>query len=121
MRLGQRHARRRDHFRLRAAQVGGADLHARRAQREGRRNAASIGNAAGRNHRHLHRIDHLRHQRKGAGLFGDVFGQEHAAMTARLGTLRNNDVGAVLFQPDRLFHDGCRGHHDAAGRLDALE
>ena len=119
--LRQRHARRRGHLGFRAAQIGGADLHARRPQRERRRDAAPVGDAAGRDHRHLHGIHHLRHQRKGAGLLGDIFGQEHAAMAAGFGALRDDDVGAVLLQPDRLPHDGRRRHHDAAGRLDALQ
>ena len=121
LRLGQRGARRRDHLGFRAAQIGAADLHAGRAERKRRRDAAPVGDAAGRDHRHLHRIDHLRHQRKRAGLLGDIVGQEHAAMAAGLRALRDDDVGAVLLQPDRFLHDGRRRHHDGAGRLDALD
>ena len=119
--LRQRDARRRDHLGFRAAQIGGADLNAGRAQRERRRDTAPVGDAAGRNHRHLHGIHHLRHQRESAGLLGDVFSEEHAAMAARLRALRDDHVGAVLFQPDRLLHRCRRRHHDAACRLDALD
>ena len=42
-------------------------------------------------------------------------------MAAGFRALRDDDVGAVLLEPDRFLHDGCRRHHDAAGRLDALE
>jgi hypothetical protein len=65
------------------------------------------GDTAGRDDRHPHRIDHLRHQRKRAGLLGDIVGQEHAAVAARLRALRDDDVGAVLLQPDRFLHDGA--------------
>ena len=64
----ERGAVRREIFASGQQQVGGADLHARRAERERRRDAARIGDAAGRDHRHLHRIDDLRHQRERADL-----------------------------------------------------
>jgi hypothetical protein len=111
--------RHRAHLRFGAAQVRGADLHASRAQRERRCNPAPVGNAAGRDHRHLHRIHHLRHQRKGAGLLGDFVGQEHAAVATGFGALRDDNVGSVLVQPDRLPHRGRRRHHEAPGGLDA--
>ena len=41
---------------LGAEQVGGADLHAGRAERHRRRDAARVGDAARGDHRHLHRV-----------------------------------------------------------------
>ena len=40
------------------------------------------------------RIDHLRHQREGAGLGGEIVGQEHAAMTAGFAALRDDGIGS---------------------------
>ena len=62
----QRGAMRRRYFRLRAEHIGGADLHAGSTQRERRGDASRIGDGAGRDHRHFHRVDHLRQQREGA-------------------------------------------------------
>ena len=87
---------------FRAAQIGTADLHAGGAQRKCGRNPSPVGDAAGRNHRHLHRVDDLRHQRERAGLFGDAVGQEHAAMAASFGALRDDDVGALPLEPERF-------------------
>src|ERR1700682_5055062 len=50
---------------------------------------ASASAAAGRDDRHFYGVDHLRHESKRAGLFGDIVGQEHAAMAARLRALRD--------------------------------
>ena len=119
--LGQRRARRCNYLRFRATQIGTADLHAGGAERKRRRDAAPVGDSAGGDYRHPHRVNHLRHQRKRAGLLGDIVGQEHAAVAARLRALRDDDVGAILLQPDRFLHDGRRRHHDAAGRLDPLD
>jgi hypothetical protein len=92
-------------------QVGGAHLHARRAQRHGRGHAVGIGNAAGRDHRYLQRAHQLRQQREGAELLREVVRQEVAAMPARLEPLRDDGVGAVRFEPQRFFHRGGRGQH----------
>ena len=107
-------------LRLRTAQVGAADLHAGGAERECRRDPARVADGAGRDHRHLHRIDHLRHQREGADLRRQIVGQEHAAMAARLAALRDDRIDAALLQPARLVDGGRRTDHDAAGRLDPL-
>ncbi len=66
-------------------------------------------------------IDHLRHEREGAGLRGDISGQEHAAMAAGFGALRNDNVGAVVFEPARFLHRRRRTDDDAAGIFDALQ
>ena len=87
-----------------APQIGRADLHAGRAQRQGGGDAARVADAAGGDHRHPHRVDDLRDQREGADLRRDVVGQEHAAMPAGLGALRDDRVGAVRFEPARLRH-----------------
>ena len=72
-RLRQRRASRRTHPGFRTAQIGGADLHAGRTQRECRRDAPPVRDAARCDHGDLHRIDHLRHQREGAGLLRRYF------------------------------------------------
>ena len=60
---------------------------------------------------HLDRIDDLRNQREGADLGGDIVGEEHAAVAARLIALRDHGVDAVLLQPDRLGGDGGGADH----------
>ena len=98
---------------------GGADLHAGRAQRQRRHDAAPVADAAGGDHRHLHRIDDLRHQRHRAGLPRDVVVQEHAAMAAGLVALGDHDVAAVPLQPARLLRRGGGADHQHAGILHA--
>ena len=108
-------------MRLGAAEIGGADLHARRAEREGCGDTAGIGNAAGGNHRDLHGVGDLRNEREGAHLRGDIGLEEHAAMTAGFGALGDDGVDAALGEPD-CFLDARGGAQDlAAGRFDALE
>ena len=59
-RLAQRRAVRVLHVRLLAAQERRSHLHGARAEHEGRRHLPPVGDAAGGDHRHAHRIDHLR-------------------------------------------------------------
>ena len=106
---------------FRAAQVGCADLHAGRAQRKCGSDATTVGNAASRDHRHPHRIGHLRDQRECARLRCDVIGQEHAAMATGFGALRDDRIDATLLQPHRFLDDGGRGDDDAAGVPHPLE
>ena len=47
--------------------------------------------------------------------------QEHAPMPAGFGALRDDDIGAVLLQPDRLLHNGGAATSPGARRLDALQ
>ena len=76
-----------------------ADLGAGSAQRQRRGDAPAVADAAGGDHRHFHRVDHLGHQRHGAGLAGHIVGQEHAAMAACFGALCDHRVAAVRLEP----------------------
>ena len=76
--------------RLWAAQVGRADLHHRRAQREGGLDAGPIGDAAGGDHRNADGADDLRQQGEGAALQAQVVVQKVAAMAAGLEGLRQS-------------------------------
>ena len=101
---------------LRAAEIGRADLHAGCAQRQGSRNARAISDASGGNHRLPHGLDDLLHQSESSDLRGDVGLDEHAAMTAGLGTLRDDRIDAALGEPKRLA--ACRRRaDDLASRL----
>ena len=54
------------HGGLARAEERGADLDARRAEREGGRDAAAVGDPAGGDDRRTHGVDHLRDEREGA-------------------------------------------------------
>ncbi len=80
---------------LRATQKGGADLHRARSERQRRGDAASVGDAAGGDHRRADRIDDRGQQGEQADL--PAFGLERieaAAMPAGFRALRDNGVGA---------------------------
>ncbi len=87
-----------------------ADLGARSTQRERRRDAPAITDAAGSDHRHFHRVDHLGYQGHGAGLACHVVSQEHAAMAACFRALRDHRVAAMRLEPACFF--GRRGRAD---------
>ena len=101
---------------LGAQHVGGADLHAGRAERLRRGHAARIGNAAGGDDGHAHRAHDLRQQREGAHLRGQVVAQEVAAVAAGLQALRDDRVDAARLQPQRLIHRGGGGEDLRAPR-----
>ena len=102
-----------------ASQIGRADLHRAGAQREGRRDAAPVGDGAGGDHWHAHRVHHLRQQGIQARLGMDVIGQEHAAMAAGLGSLGDDGVHAARVQPARFRDRGGRGQDHGAAALRA--
>ena len=85
--------------RLRRAQVGGADLDRIGSERKSCRDSASIANSARRDYRQAHGVAHLRQKRNQAWLCINVIGKEHAAMPARLASLRNNAVDSVRLEP----------------------
>ena len=87
---------------LRREQERSADLHAGSAEREGGYDAARVRDAARRDHRHFHGIDHLRDKCKGADLGGKISRQEHAAMAAGLVALRHDGIDAARLQPARF-------------------
>ncbi|MCY1436820.1 hypothetical protein D9M71_529560 [compost metagenome] len=106
---------------FRAEQVGGAQLHRRSAQGQGGNDAAMVANAAGGNHRHVHRIDNLRHQRQRTDLGIEVAAEEHPAMAAGFIAHGNDCVAAVIFQPQGFIHRSGAGQHLGASGLDPLE
>ena len=107
--------------RLRRLQVRGADLRGAGAEREGGRDAPAVGDAARGDDRKPNRVDDLRQKREQARLGGDVFAQEHAAMTAGFRPLRDHRVDAALLEPARLG-DRRRGGIDLCpSGLDPLE
>ena len=97
-------------------QISRADLHAHRAKRHGRRDAFCVGDSTGCNHGHVHRVDDLRQQCKGADLRCDIRRQKHATMAARLDTLRDDDVDAICFQPAGFIDCRCRRQNFCAPR-----
>ena len=107
--------------RLGSAQKGRADLDRVGAERESRRDSASIADPAGRHHRQPHGVAHLRQECDQSRLRIDVVGEEHAAMAARFAPLSDDAVGSIVFEPARLG-DSRGGRKDQrAGRLDARE
>ena len=101
---------------LRATEIGGAELHAGSAEHERRRDRAPVADAAGGDHRHLHRLDDLLNQREGADLRGDIGLEEHAAMAAGLRPLRDDCIDAALGEPQGLAQRRGRAD-DFAARL----
>ena len=71
-------------------QKAGADLHADRAEGKGRKQLPPVRYAAGRNHRHVDRVNHLRHQRHGSQL---------SDMAAALGSLGDDHVRPLRDDP----------------------
>jgi len=81
---------------------GGAELDALRAQQAGRRDPAAVHDPARGEHRHGHRVDHLRHerQRPDQGLLHRR--QKRRSVPARLEPLRHDGIHAGLVQCHRL-------------------
>ena len=69
----------------------------------------------------LHRLDDLLHQREGADLRGDIGLEEHAAMAAGLGALRDDRIDAALGEPQRFAARRRRADDLAAGLLHARD
>jgi len=90
-------------LRLRTAQQRGPDLRGAGAQQQGGGDTARIGNAAGRHHRDLDRIDNSGNERKQPDQLPFRLGRvKAAAMSARFHALRDHDVGAGVFRSARL-------------------
>ena len=85
-----------------AMKIGGAELHRACAEHEGRGNAAPVGDPAGGDHRHRHRIGDLRQQREQAHRFGRIGAEEAAGMAARLEALRDDRIDAALLRASAL-------------------
>ena len=108
------------HVGLLAAQERRSHLHGARAEHEGRRHLPAVGDAAGRDDRHAHRVDDLRQEREQARLHADVDAGKRAAMAAGFGALRDDRVDAARFQRARLRHRGGAGDDEDPGALDGL-
>ncbi|MNJ54465.1 hypothetical protein D3C77_499040 [compost metagenome] len=111
----------RRHLGFRAQQIGSAQLHRRGAQGHGGNNAAMVTDAACRDHRHLHGIDHLGHERHRADLGVQVATEEHPAMTAGLIAHGDDRIATVLLQPAGFVNGGGAGQHLGPGSLDPLQ
>jgi hypothetical protein len=98
--------------RLLAGEKDCAHLNACGSEREGRNNAASIGDSASSYNRDFNRIYRLRHKRERAGqrIFGRS--QEGAAMSACLETRCNHNIDACVFQRDSFISCGRRSDRD---------
>ena len=93
---------------FRAEQIGRSNLDAGGAQGHRRRDALRVRDAAGGDDRERDRLHNLRQQRKRSDLSAQVVRQEHAAVSARFETLRDDRVDTVPFEPPRLVDGGCR-------------
>ena len=92
-------------LRLRTSQQAGADLRCTGAEQERRRNAASIGNAAGRDHWNSDGVDHGRQKREQTDLLPLGFGRvETAAVSPGFHTLGNHDISAGIFRGTGFRH-----------------
>ena len=96
--------------RLLRAQERRAHLHAGRAERQCGRDPAPIGDPAGGDHGHRHRVDDLRNQRDRADerLLGSP--QERHPMPTGLEPGGHDRVHAALLELDRLVDRGRRAH-----------
>ena len=79
-------------------EIGGAELHGRRAEQQGRGDAARVADPAGRDHRQADRVDDLRQQGDQAHLLVRRVAEEAAGMAARLPALGDDRVDAALGQ-----------------------
>ena len=102
-------------------EISGAQLDGAGAEREGRRNSASVGDPARGDHRHPDRIGDLREKREQAYGFRRVGAEEAAGVTARLESLRDHGIDAALGQPLRLGDRGGAAEDDRAGGFDAVK
>src|SRR5215510_1890297 len=89
-------------------QICRPDLNAGCAQRQSRRNAPCIRDAAGGDDRELHFPHNLRHKGECANLSSKIFRYETATMSARLETLCDDGIDAMRLEPSRLFNSRCR-------------
>ena len=77
-------------------------------QGEGGEQAAAVGDAARGDHRHLHRVDDLWHERQRSDRAVVAADQEAAAVAARLGALRHDGVYPARPPDARLLDRGGR-------------
>ena len=106
---------------FRAQQIRRSDLHAGGAELQRCSDRARIGDAARGDDGNLDCVDDLRHQGQRPDLCRQVVGQEHATMSARFESLRDDGVDAARIEPPCLFNRGCRGKNLRAERAYACE
>ena len=82
-----------------------------RSQHEGRRDAASVSDASGGDHRNADRIRHLRNQGHGGGLAGGAADDDGVGAVFQLEV----DEPAQGGQVHRLVVEGCDNGHAGAG------
>lgn len=102
-------------------QIGGSNLRAAGPKRECRRNATGVCDTACGNDGNRHGVDHLRDEREGAGLRGNVIGEEHAAVATRLAALRDDRVAATFGEPLGFARGSRRGNNFATRGFDAFQ
>ena len=107
--------------RLGTEQVRRTDLYRGGAEHEAGRDAATVSDPAGRDHRQVHRVDHPRHEGDRARLRSDVLGEKHSTVPAGFGTLSDHHVAPVCLEPYGFGHGRRRRHHDRTGGADALD
>ena len=89
-----------------------AHPHADTAERQRRRQPAAIEQPAGRHHRHVHGIHHLRPQ---------CHRGHRAGVPAGLGTLCDHHVAAGFRRLDGVAHIAGHAHHHHAGLLELVD
>ena len=90
-------------LRFRRSQKSGSDLHRARAKYQRRCNSARVSDPARSDHRHRHRIRHLRQERHQTDhLPFRVFCTESSPVPSSLHALRDNGIGARLFRSFRF-------------------
>ncbi len=107
--------------RLVGQQEGGAHLHGRRAQGQGRGDAPSVHDPARGDHRQVDGRPDRRDQGHGPYEAGRGVRQEVAAMAAGLGALGADPIGADLGPGPGLGHRGGGAHHEDATGLQRLD
>ncbi len=106
-------------LRLRAAQQRAADLRGAGAEQQGGGDAARIGNAAGRHHGDLDRVDNGGNERKQPDHLPFRESRVEAApMAACLHSLHGHDIGAGVFGGTRLCDGGYVRNPRDAGALE---
>ena len=78
-------------------------------QRKCRDDGPGITDTTRSNHRNLHRIHDLRHERKGSDLSPGIGREKHSAMASGLESLRDYCVTSFRLQPARFFDRRSRG------------
>src|SRR3954466_8535829 len=93
---------------LRTEHIGGADLHARRAECQHCGDTLRVSDTTSGNDWDFYLPDDLRHERERAQLQVQVSRNKMATVPAGLEALGDNRIGSVRLQPARLLNGGSR-------------